>query len=276
MTFPETSDTEMAFHGNYESISHDGRSDDPLCPTQYQYSPVVPPDAPYVLSTVANARVLSVEAPTALTERLYSESEYQDAGGMSAAPLQFHIRSTPNSVASSRNVQAQGSLGQSGRMETRRIADIRDSNAQSSIPHIHRSFLCFLMEQTLLLESIQVWDATAISTIRDAFLRQGGLIAPNVHIEQILLQFKPVVGSDALREECNNRKKDKAKLGKFRCPFPFCEGHCTRVVGLQNHLSAHFRLTPQQCSNCSKFFSDTSFKRHVDNCQIKYCQTFRR
>jgi hypothetical protein len=33
-----------------------------------------------------------------------------------------------------------------------------------------------------------------------------------------------------------------------------------------DHLSAHFRLTPSQCLRCGRCFSETSIRRHSENC----------
>jgi hypothetical protein len=142
------------------------------------------------------------------------------------------------------------------------------------------------MENQRLLNSVTSPTEVAIAAIQHGFannMRNRGLAPPLLDIQKIGLQFKPVVGSAASRQQSDSRTKTQAK--NIKCPFPFCEGHFTRSAGLKSksrklntipdfltcshdadHLSGHFSLTPKQCLRCGKCFSDAAIKRHKDSC----------
>lgn len=57
------------------------------------------------------------------------------------------------------------------------------------------------------------------------------LVVPLADIKKIFQQFKPVVGSLAIRHESDNRTTRGIKM---MCPFQFCESHFTRSAGLKS------------------------------------------
>ncbi|KAF9475503.1 hypothetical protein BDN70DRAFT_996385 [Pholiota conissans] len=139
-------------------------------------------------------------------------------------------------------------------------------------PQVQRDFQHFLVTNRYFLQSLPDSTPCSIARVKQAFEQ-------NVHqyslafnhgasdLDIIMQQFKAEVATPAVRRECDLKKKDVTSMGKFLCPFRFCDGHFTRGTALRNHLGAHFRLKPCRCSRCGNYYSDTAFDRHVDGCK---------
>ncbi|KAF9475500.1 hypothetical protein BDN70DRAFT_935837 [Pholiota conissans] len=136
---------------------------------------------------------------------------------------------------------------------------------------VQRVFLKFLLKNRHFLQSLPDSTPRSIAKIQDAFEQNVSQYSftfnPSADLDRIIQQFKAEVSTTAIRHECDLKKKDATSMGKFVCPFRFCDGHFTRGAALQNHLGAHFRLKPCWCSRCGNYYSDTAFDRHVDGCK---------
>ncbi|KAF9471943.1 hypothetical protein BDN70DRAFT_938554 [Pholiota conissans] len=136
---------------------------------------------------------------------------------------------------------------------------------------LQRALLKFLVKNRHFLQSLPDSTLSSITKIQEAFEQNVSqynfTFNPSADLDIIIQQFKPQVATPAVRRECDLKKKDATSTGKFMCPFRFCDGHFTRGTGLQNHLSAHFRLKPCRCSRCGNYYSDTAFDRHFHGCK---------
>ncbi|KAF8200289.1 hypothetical protein BJ912DRAFT_626976 [Pholiota molesta] len=200
--------------------------------------------------------------------RQYPTSEYV-ASHLGASPNQLGLVPQIGVTVPNRNHRDYPQEAQQPALNTSvLLSDVEIvPTGQNPDPELQHEFLQFLMENQRLLNSVTSPTEVAIAAIQDGFandIRNRGLAPPLLDIQKIGLQFKPVVGSAASRQQSDSRTKTQAKI--IKCPFPFCEGHFTRSAGLKNHLSGHFSLTPKQCLRCGKCFSDAAIKRHKDSC----------
>ncbi|KAF9477503.1 hypothetical protein BDN70DRAFT_934184 [Pholiota conissans] len=199
----------------------------------------------------------NLEAPS-----LASESTTQLTG--------IHSNSLPSSAGEG-HVQLQGQVQGGDTNLASTSANTIEDYGPSPWTQLQRAFLKFLVKNRHFLQSLPDSTPRSIAKIQEAFEQNVSKYSltfdHSVDLDIIIQQFKAEVATPAIRRECDLKKKDATSTGKFSCPFHFCDGHFTRGAGLQNHLGAHFRLKPCQCSRCRKYYSDTAFDRHVHGCK---------